>query len=120
MNSELWCPGRDVCVAEELFHVVGTKCERWCVARSIASGRLAGHPDRHLAAVVRRRGVVHGHLVGALDGVVGRDEGEFRRCGVLDRDGLRGRRAVSVSSVAERANDGVVARSTPAVVSPDT
>ena len=52
-------------------------------------------PDRHLAAVVGRRGVVHRHLVWALDGVVGRDEGELRRGGVLNRDGLGGRRAVS-------------------------
>ena len=47
----------------------------------------------------------------ALYGVVGRDEGELRRGGVLDGDGL-GRRA-AVSSVVggrERANDHVVAR----------
>ena len=51
-----------------------------------------------------------GHFIRALYGVVGRDEGELRSGGVLDRDGLRSRRAVSsIVGGGERANDHVVA-----------
>ena len=51
------------------------------VARGIAAVVSAGHFDRHLTAVVRCCGVVHRHLVRALNRVVGRDEGELRSCG---------------------------------------
>ena len=47
-------------------------------------------------------------------------EGELRSRGVLDSDGLRGRRAVARIVVAERTNDHVVARCVAGVVSLDT
>ena len=81
------------------------------VASSIASGRFARHFNGHLTAVVRRRGIIHRHLVVALDGVVGGHESEFRSSGVLDGDCLRGRSTVSsVVRRSEGAHDGVVAR----------
>ena len=42
---------------------VAVKVRDGVVASRIASRGFAGHFNRHLAAVVRRRGVVHGHLV---------------------------------------------------------
>ena len=42
------------------------------VARGVSSDGLARHFNGYLTTVVRRRGVVHGHLVGALYGVVRR------------------------------------------------
>ena len=58
------------------------------VARGIARGRFTGHGDGDLSTVVRRHGIVHWHVVRALDGVVGRHEGEFGCGGVLHRDVL--------------------------------
>ena len=79
------------------------------VACGIASGGFAGHFDRHLTAVVCGSGVVHRHLVRALNRVVGRHEGELRRRGVLNGDGLGGRGAVSrIVGGGERSNNGVV------------
>ena len=89
----------------------GERANDHVVASRIASSGLTRDFNCHLAAVVRGGGVVHRHLVGALHRVVRRDEGELRRRGVLDRDGLCSRRAVSsVVSGGERANDHVVAR----------
>ena len=54
-----------VCVAEELLPAssVAVNVRRSRSCRSIASGGLARHFDGHLTAVVRRRGVIHRHLV---------------------------------------------------------
>ena len=73
-----------VCVAEELLPAssVAVKVRTIRSARCVASSRFARNFNCHLTAVVRRCGVIHGHFVGALYGVVGRDEGEFRSRGV--------------------------------------
>ena len=80
------------------------------VARGIARRGDARNFHGHRAAQVHGSGILHGHVVCAFDGVVCGNQCEFRRRGVHDADGLRGRAAVAgIVGCCECAGHSVVA-----------